>query len=49
MYCEDADIAELASDTSMSNGVKRYSLDEANAKRLWALSEAMTGITFNIN
>lgn len=49
VYCEDADVAELASDTSMSNGVKRYSLDEASAKRLWTLSEAMTGITFNIN
>lgn len=49
VYCEDADIAELASDTSMSNGVKRYSLDEANAKRLWTLSEALTGITFNID
>ncbi|MES2645799.1 MAG: SDR family NAD(P)-dependent oxidoreductase [Bacteroidota bacterium] len=49
VYCEDADIAELASDTSLSNGVKRYSLDEANAKRLWTLSEEMTGITFNIS
>lgn len=49
VYCEDADIAELASDTSMSNGVKGYSLDEVNAKRLWTLSEAMTGIKFNIN
>ena len=48
VYCEDADVAELAAGTSMSNGVKRYSLDEANAKRLWALSEEMTGITFNI-
>ncbi len=49
VYCEDADVAELASDTSMSNGVKRYSLDETNAKRLWTLSEEMTGITFRIN
>lgn len=49
VYCEDADVAELASDTSMSNGVKRYSLDEESAKRLWILSEAMTGFTFNIN
>jgi NAD(P)-dependent dehydrogenase (short-subunit alcohol dehydrogenase family) len=46
VYCEDADVAELASDTSMSNGVKRYSLDEANAKRLWKMSEEMTGISF---
>ncbi|WP_281225447.1 SDR family NAD(P)-dependent oxidoreductase [Flavobacterium aquiphilum] len=49
VYCEDADVAELASDISMSNGVKRYSLDEESAKRLWILSEAMTGFTFNIN
>lgn len=48
VYCEDADIAGLASDNSMSNGVKRYSLDESNAKRLWALSEEMTGIKFNV-
>ncbi|THU31599.1 SDR family NAD(P)-dependent oxidoreductase [Niastella caeni] len=48
VYCEDADVAELASDTSNSNGVKRYALDEANAKRLWKLSEEMTGIIFNI-
>lgn len=49
VYCEDADVAVLASDTSMSNGVKRYSLDEGNAKHLWILSEEMTGIKFNIN
>jgi NAD(P)-dependent dehydrogenase (short-subunit alcohol dehydrogenase family) len=49
VYCEDADVAELASDDSMSNGVKRYSLDETNAKRLWTLSEKITGITFKIN
>lgn len=49
VYCEDADIAELASDTSVSSGVKRYSLDEVNAKRLWKMSEEMTGITFKIS
>lgn len=49
VYCEDADIAELALDSSASGGVKPYSLDEINAKRLWKLSEEMTGITFNID
>lgn len=49
VYCEDADIAVLASGTGMSPGVKLYSLDEANAKRLWALSEEMTGIQFPVN
>lgn len=48
VYCEDAEIAELATETSISIGVKRYSLDDANAKRLWILSEEMTGITFSV-
>lgn len=49
VYCEDADIAELASDNAMSKGVKSYSLDKANAKRLWQISEEMTGITFQFS
>ncbi len=49
VYCEDADIAELALETSTSGGVKPYSLDETNAKRLWTLSEEMTGISFNVD
>lgn len=49
VYCEDADIAELASDTEMSKGVKLYSLDELDAKRLWTWSEETTGITFRMN
>lgn len=48
VYCEDGEVAELASNTSMSAGVKAYSLDETNAKRLWTLSEELTGITFKI-
>jgi len=49
VYCEDADIAELVSGNSISNGVKDYSLDEASAKRLWKWSEEVTGISFTIN
>ncbi|WP_138990537.1 SDR family NAD(P)-dependent oxidoreductase [Larkinella sp. C7] len=49
VYCEDVEVAGLASDTEMSTGVKRYAVDEAYAKRLWTWSEAMTGITFEIN
>ncbi|GAB3162632.1 SDR family NAD(P)-dependent oxidoreductase [Telluribacter humicola] len=49
VYCEDADIAELAQTSTTSSGVKLYSLDEANAKRLWKLSEEMTGIIFNFD
>ena len=47
VYCEDTNISALASDTEMSSGVKRYSLDEANAKRLWELSEKLTNVKFN--
>ncbi|HET6539017.1 MAG TPA: SDR family NAD(P)-dependent oxidoreductase [Chryseolinea sp.] len=54
VYCEDADVSELDlghiehryDDPSTSRGVQPYSLDEANAKHLWGLSEQMTGITF---
>jgi len=46
VYCEDTNIAELAAGEGISTGVKTYSLDEANAKRLWKLSEELTGITF---
>ena len=49
VYCEDADVAKLASETSMSGGVKLYSLDETHAKRLWTLSEEMAGIAFNVD
>lgn len=49
VYCEDVDIAVLAVDNISSPGVKQYSLNEMNAKRLWTLSEEMTGITFEIN
>lgn len=42
VYCEDADIA-------VAENVKVYSLDEANAKRLWTWSEEITGISFNLS
>jgi NAD(P)-dependent dehydrogenase (short-subunit alcohol dehydrogenase family) len=56
VYCEDSDIAELLSDDPAvqttaklhQSGVQPYSLDESNAKRLWKLSEEMTGILFNV-
>ncbi|WPO77840.1 SDR family NAD(P)-dependent oxidoreductase [Flavobacterium sp. KACC 22761] len=48
VYCEDSEIAPIAIDNSITPGVKIYSLDQDNAKRLWALSEEMTGIKFNI-
>ena len=51
VYCEDADIAGLAPESGggLTAGVNPYSLDEANAKRLWKLSEELTGITFNLD
>jgi len=48
VYCEDSEIAVLTSDQEMSKGVKGYSLDQTNAKRLWTLSEELTGIKFNV-
>lgn len=49
LYCEDADIAVLATGGPGSPGVKAYSLDEANAKKLWQWSEAMAGFSFTIH
>lgn len=47
VYCEDGDIAVLSSDMTDQKGVHHYSLDETNAKKLWKLTEEMTGIRFN--
>ena len=48
VYCEDADIAPLASEESIGiYGVQPYSLDESHAKKLWDLSEQMTGVSLN--
>jgi len=57
VYCEDADIAELdlgniehkQEDFSTLRGVKPYSFDKENAKRLWKLSEEMLGFRFRID
>jgi NAD(P)-dependent dehydrogenase (short-subunit alcohol dehydrogenase family) len=47
VYCEDGEIAALAPDDAVAAGVKRYALDENHAKRLWTLSEEMTGLSFS--
>jgi len=49
VYLEDINIAELNTTSEVSGGVKPYSLDENNAKQLWALSEKLTGITFKLD
>lgn len=49
VYCEDADIASLVEETPGSfntGGVRSYSLDKTNAKKLWDLSTKMTGVSF---
>lgn len=54
VYCEDADIAELDEgniehkydEPSTLRGVKPYSVDAENARKLWFISEQMTGINF---
>jgi NAD(P)-dependent dehydrogenase (short-subunit alcohol dehydrogenase family) len=54
VYCQDVEVAELTSgNTENGNaleaqGVQPYSVDENNAKRLWDLSEKMTGIAFQV-
>lgn len=47
VYCEDGDIAALAVAPGVTKGVKAYSLDKTNAKRLWKWTEAITRISFN--
>jgi len=54
VYCEDSDVAELDngnivhdySQPSSLRGVRTYSVDAENAKRLWVLSEELTGVVF---
>nr|WP_294869761.1 SDR family NAD(P)-dependent oxidoreductase [uncultured Pedobacter sp.] len=54
VYCENGDIAELDSgninhqydDPLTLRGVKPYSVDPENAKRLWQLSEELTKVIF---
>ncbi len=42
LYCEDADIAQLADENSQRwHHVRAWACDEANADKLWALSEEM--------
>lgn len=48
VYLEDADIATLALGQEISAGVKPYSLDESNAKKLWKWTEEITGIEFEL-
>ncbi|HEX6890225.1 MAG TPA: SDR family NAD(P)-dependent oxidoreductase [Chryseolinea sp.] len=57
VYCENGDIAEMDNgniehrydDQSTLRGVRPYSVDAENARRLWALTEEMTKINFNVD
>lgn len=49
VYCEDADVATLVTDGPGTKGVELYSLTKENAKRLWAWTEATTGLYFPID
>jgi NAD(P)-dependent dehydrogenase (short-subunit alcohol dehydrogenase family) len=57
VYCEDADVAQLDEgdiehnydDPTSLKGVKLYSVDAENAKKMWTLSEEMTGVSFPVN
>jgi len=46
VYCEDGDVAGIAPNEGISNGVKAYSLDPSDAQRLWTLSEEMANLSF---
>lgn len=45
VYCEDCHVAEV-DDHSSEGGVRSYAIDQDMADRLWALSEAQTGVEF---
>jgi NAD(P)-dependent dehydrogenase (short-subunit alcohol dehydrogenase family) len=47
VYCEDCDIAEaVPSDSKKGTGVRPWAIDPEYAKRLWRLSEKLTGVDF---
>ncbi|SHI78698.1 oxidoreductase [Propionispora hippei] len=49
VYCEDCDIAiTVASDSTSPFGVRPWAIDAQLAQRLWALSEKLIGIKFEI-
>lgn len=59
VYCENADIAPLdvnydpsaawVEDIAQIKGVMPFALEEAAAQKLWAISEQLTGTTFNLH
>lgn len=49
VYCEDCDISEaVPADSLKGNGVRPWAIDVDLAKKLWQLSEHLTGVQFNV-
>lgn len=48
IYCEDVNVAESDAMAAEQHGVSSYSLEENSAKKLWKLSEKMTGVEFRL-
>lgn len=49
VYCEDVDISEaVPADSIKGNGVRPWAIDAELAKKLWKLSEELTGVKFTI-
>ncbi|NWA45188.1 SDR family NAD(P)-dependent oxidoreductase [Pseudomonas reactans] len=46
VYCDDADIAPLAAEDGAEIGVSSWAIDPEAAKRLWQLSEKLTGVRY---
>jgi NAD(P)-dependent dehydrogenase (short-subunit alcohol dehydrogenase family) len=57
LYCENVEVAELDlgniehryDEPLTLRGVQPYSVDPEDAKRLWTLSEGLTGVQFDVN
>jgi hypothetical protein len=57
VYCEDGDIAEVDEgqiehrydDPATLRGVRPYSVDASNARRLWEWTEERIGVKFPVN
>jgi NAD(P)-dependent dehydrogenase (short-subunit alcohol dehydrogenase family) len=49
VYCEDCNIAEeVPADSLKANGVRPWAINPDYAKKLWQLSEELTGVKFHI-
>jgi hypothetical protein len=45
VYCEDCNIAVIVPDDAATwTGVRQYAIDPEAARRLWTVSETMTGV-----